>query len=119
MRCTGFAAISGVGATKLERYGRTFLAVINGEALPEEHPARRKLAGTEAGAVMDRLADAQAQLLRGEDGTGKYLVCTHATLRAIAERRPRNLTDMERIQGMGAVKVERFGEAFLSVVDEF
>ena len=115
----GFAAISGVGATKLERYGRTFLAVINGEALPEEHPARRKLAGTEAGAVMDRLADAQAQLLRGEDGTGKYLVCTHATLRAIAERRPRNLTDMERIQGMGAVKVERFGEAFLSVLDEF
>ena len=112
-----FARISGVGATKLERYGPSFLGVINGEDAPEpSHPARRKLAGTEAGAVMDRLQEAQAQLVRGEDGTGKYLVCTHATLRAIAERRPRSLPELERIQGMGTAKVERFGEAFLGIL---
>jgi len=112
-----FARISGVGATKLERHGPSFLGVINGEDAPEpSHPARRKLAGTEAGEVMDRLQEAQAQLVRGEDGTGKYLVCTHATLRAIAERRPRSLPELERIQGMGTAKVERFGEAFLGIL---
>ena len=111
-----FAAISGVGATKLDRYGQTFLGVITGAEAPAAHPARRKLAGSEAGEIMDRLAEAQAALTRGEDGTGKYLVCTHATLRAIAERRPRSLSELERIQGMGAAKVERFGEAFLGVL---
>ncbi len=111
-----FARISGVGATKLERYGPSFLAVITGEAVEAAHPARRRLAGTEAGEVFDRLAEAQAQLVRGEDGTGKFLSCTHTTLRAIAERRPASLAELERIQGMGALKVERFGEAFLGIL---
>ncbi|MGB3556206.1 MAG: DNA helicase RecQ, partial [Jannaschia sp.] len=39
------ARISGIGATKLERYGATFLSVITGEAPDAPHPARRKLAG--------------------------------------------------------------------------
>ncbi|MCW1932068.1 DNA helicase RecQ [Pararhodobacter zhoushanensis] len=113
-----FAGITGVGATKLERYGARFLQVITGEETEVAHPARRKLAGTEAGGVFDRLTEVQAQLSRGEDGTGKYLSCTHATLRTIAERRPRSLADMERIAGMGAAKVERFGEAFLEILSE-
>ena len=74
--------------------------------------------GREAGAVFDRLADAQLALSRGEDGTGKYLSVTHSTLRIIAERRPSTLTELQRIQGMGDQKVERFGEAFLSVLRE-
>ncbi|MEM9425635.1 MAG: DNA helicase RecQ, partial [Pseudomonadota bacterium] len=57
--------ISGVGAKKLERYGQTFLEVITGEALPDPHPARRKLAGRPAGEVYDRLLAAQARLARG------------------------------------------------------
>ena len=109
------AGISGVGAKKLERYGRTFLSVITGEAA-EVHPARRKLAGTDAGDVFDRLMAAQAELVRGADGTGKYLSCTHSTLRQIAERRPDSMDSLERIQGMGESKVERFGPAFLDVL---
>ena len=109
------AAITGVGAKKLESYGAAFLAVITGaaEAL---HPQRLRLAGQEAGAVFDRLADTQLALSRGEDGTGKYLSVTHSTLRLIAERRPSTLTELQRIQGMGEQKVERFGEAFLLVL---
>ncbi len=111
------AGITGVGAKKLESYGAEFLAVITGaaEAL---HPQRMRLAGREAGAVFDRLADAQLALSRGEDGTGKYLSVTHSTLRLIAERRPSTLTELQRIQGMGDQKVERFGAAFLSVLRE-
>ncbi|MCR9124889.1 MAG: DNA helicase RecQ [Rhodobacteraceae bacterium] len=109
------ARIGGVGAKKLERYGDTFLAVINGAADPV-HPTRRKLAGQASGALYDRLIDIQNTLSRGTDGTQKYLSCTHSTLRAIAERRPASLEDMGRLPGMGAQKLDRFGAAFLDVL---
>ena len=111
------AQVNGVGATKLERYGATFLEVITGES-PEMHPARRQLAGRESGAVFDRLQEIQLDLARGTDGAGKYLACTHSTLRQIAERRPGSLVDLGRIPGMGEQKLERFGPAFLEVLAE-
>jgi ATP-dependent DNA helicase RecQ len=111
------AGITGVGAKKLESFGREFLAVITGAA-EQVHPARMALAGRPEGALFDRLAEAQMQLQRGEDGTGKPLSCTHTTLRHIAERRPRTISELERVQGMGPQKAERFGEAFLSILRE-
>ncbi len=109
--------ISGIGAKKLERYGPLFLAVINGTA-EVPHPARLKLAGQPEGALYDRLEAAQARLARGDDGTGKPLSCNAATLRKIAELRPRSPAQLERIQGMGPAKAERFGPAFLRIVAE-
>ena len=111
------AGITGVGAKKLESYGAEFLSVICGAA-EVLHPQRMRLAGRAAGPVFDRLADVQLALSRGEDGTGKYLSVTHSTLRLIAERRPGSLAELERIQGMGEQKVERFGQAFLQVLRE-
>ncbi len=111
------AGITGVGAKKLESYGAAFLEVVTG-ASETLHPARMRLVGKPEGAVFDRLAEVQLELSRGEDGTGKYLSCTHSTLRRIAERRPSTLTEMHGIQGMGDLKVERFGAAFLSVLRE-
>ena len=113
----GMAGITGVGAKKLESYGAAFLEVINGAAEPL-HPQRMRLAGRPEAQIFDRLADVQLALSRGEDGTGKYLSVTHSTLRLIAERRPSSLSDLERIQGMGEQKVERFGRAFLDVLRE-
>lgn len=111
------AGITGVGAKKLESFGREFLAVITGAA-EQVHPARMALAGRLEGALFDRLAEVQLQLQRGEDGTGKPLSCTHTTLRHIAERRPRTISELERVQGMGPQKAERFGPAFLSILHE-
>ncbi len=110
--------ITGVGAKKLESYGAAFLAVITGAASAPMHPARRKLAGQDAGAIFDRLAEVQLALARGADGTGKHLSCTHSTLRQIAETRPGTLSDLDRITGMGGQKTERFGAAFLQVLAE-
>ncbi|WP_309663862.1 DNA helicase RecQ [Tabrizicola sp.] len=109
------AGITGVGAKKLESYGAVFLEVITGGSAPL-HPARMRLVGTPEGAVFDRLAEVQLALARGTDGTGKHLSCTNATLRQIAERRPSTLAELDRIQGMGELKIERFGEAFLEVL---
>src|SRR5690606_29887331 len=109
------AHISGVGAKKLESYGAAFLEVIAGEAA-RIHPARLRLAGRAAGTLFDRLMAAQADLARGEDGTGKYLSCTHAMLRRIAETRPATLAELDRIGGMGSQKLDRFGVAFLDIL---
>ncbi len=109
------AGITGVGAKKLESYGPAFLAAING-AVESLHPSRMRLVGTPEGQVFDRLAEVQLTLARGEDGIGKPLSCTHSTLRQIAERRPSTLAELDRIQGMGGQKTERFGAAFLAVL---
>ena len=109
------ARINGVGIKKLEQYGRLFLETINGEA-DKIHPVRRKLAGRAAGDIYDRLMAAQADLVRGETGGGKYLSCPPGTLRQIAERRPATVADLARIPGMSETRLERFGAAFLDVV---
>ncbi len=108
--------ITGVGAKKLESYGRAFLEVITGATAQTLHPSRMRLVGREAGDVFDQLAEVQLRLARGDDGTGKYLSCAHSTLRQIAERKPSTLSDLDRIQGMGEAKTERFGAAFLDVL---
>ena len=112
------ARVSGVGAKKLESFGAAFLEVIAGASDPM-HPARLRLAGRDEGALFDALQEAQVALQRGADGTGKPLSCTHSTLRVIAERKPRSLTELERIQGMGPQKAERFGPAFLDTIRRF
>ena len=111
------AGISGVGARKLESYGQVFLEAING-AGDQMHPSRKRLIGRPEAGLFDRLAEIQLQLARGEDGTGKYLVCTQSTLRQIVERRPGSLAEMETISGMGEQKLERFGAAFLELLRE-
>jgi ATP-dependent DNA helicase RecQ len=111
------AGITGVGARKLESYGAAFLEVITGAA-EGLHPARMRLVGRPEGVVFDRLAEVQLSLARGEDGTGKYMACSQAVLRAVVERRPSTLGELMGIGGMGEAKVERFGEAFLAVLRE-
>ncbi len=111
------AAINGVGAKKLESFGPVFLKVITG-ALPEVHPARRKLAGTAAGPLFDRLQALQLDLAQGRDGIDKPLSCSTATLRKIAEARPASIAALGRISGMDEARTKRFGAAFLAALAE-
>ena len=109
------ARVNGVGAKKLSTYGRAFLEVIAGGA-PEMHPARERLAGRPEGALFDRLQEAELRLARGEDGTGRPMSLGAAILRRIAERHPASEEELERVPGMDARRVERFGEAFLEIL---
>jgi ATP-dependent DNA helicase RecQ len=109
------ARINGVGAKKLERYGRDFLSVIAGDQ-PAMHPTRRKLAGREAGSIYDRLLQVQADLSRGPAGMDKPLSCSAAQLAKVAQLRPDDSQGLERV--LGDRKAERFGAAFLDVLRE-
>ena len=106
------AKINGVGAKKLETYGAAFLAVIVG-AQEELHPARRKLAFGQNGALYDELLAVQADLLRGPLGTDKPLTCSASQLAKLAQMRPKTQSDIEKC--LGEKKAERFGTAFLDV----
>ena len=54
--------------------------------------------------------------LAADAGVPPYIVFSDATLRAMAARRPQTLADMARIPGVGAVKLESWGPAFLSAI---
>ncbi len=108
-----FSRLNGVGAKKLEKYGNVFLEVINGTSPIDMPPARRKLAGRDAGALFDRLKSAQLELANGAHGTEKPMSCTNAQLAKIAGRRPADLDTLARL--IGEQKAERFGPAFLEI----
>ena len=57
-----------------------------------------------------RLADAE--------GVPAYIVFSDAVLRGMAEHVPTSRTEMLTISGVGPVKLERYGEAFLEVLRE-
>lgn len=108
-----FAQLPGVGAKKLETFGRAFLEVINGAAA-DIHPARRKLAGQRGGSLYDQLFAAQLDLSRGPDGTDKLMSCSAALLAKLAQSRPDDIAGVHRI--LGQQKAERFGAAFLEIL---
>ncbi|SDH83322.1 DNA helicase RecQ [Alloyangia pacifica] len=109
-------AISGVGAKKLERYGAEFLSVITGGAPEETHPLRMRAAARGTGDLYDRLMSAQAELIRGEDGTEKPLSCSASLLAKIAGLRDPAPEDLERI--LGERRFDRFGPAFMDLLAE-
>jgi ATP-dependent DNA helicase RecQ len=51
-----------------------------------------------------------------ELGVPAYIVFGDATLRALAERRPGSLADLDGVSGIGAKKREAYGEAVLQVI---
>jgi ATP-dependent DNA helicase RecQ len=108
------AHIGGVGAKKLESYGRAFLEVIAGEA-ENLHPSRRKLAGRDEGLIYDRLLAAQSALIRGPHGADKPMTCSASMLAKVAQLRGADITSLTRL--IGERHAERFGDAFLEVLE--
>jgi len=51
-----------------------------------------------------------------EQGVPAYIVFGDATLRALADRRPRTIDDLSGITGIGAKKREAYGDAVLQVI---
>ncbi|MCR2784669.1 MULTISPECIES: DNA helicase RecQ [unclassified Microbacterium] len=105
-------------------------AVLRGEAAV---PLRRDTIGRPATAARVRKASAADSLGEGdrglfealrawraetarEQGMPAYIVFGDATLRALAEHRPRTLADLDGITGIGAKKREAYGEAVLAVI---
>ncbi len=57
--------------------------------------------------------------LAHEQGVPPYVIFHDRTLKALAEHRPADLSAMLSISGIGQAKLDRYGEEFLIVIDEF
>src|SRR6202161_4796377 len=103
--------------------------VLRGEApfaLREDvvSPKARRRRVAEAVAAGDADADLLAALkaLRGPIATAQkqpaYVIFPDRTLIEIAKRRPRSLHELAGVHGVGAVKLQKYGPAFLAVIRE-
>jgi len=54
--------------------------------------------------------------LASDAGVPPYVIFHDSTLREIAARKPGNLNELAEVQGIGAVKLERYGQAMLDAL---
>jgi ATP-dependent DNA helicase RecQ len=62
---------------------------------------------------------AKRRELAAEAGVPPYVIFHDATLRDMARIRPKSLRDMALVSGIGARKLEDYGDAFLAVIKRF
>ncbi|GAB4483386.1 MAG: DNA helicase RecQ [Burkholderiaceae bacterium] len=76
--------------------------------------AARSLAAADEG-LFERLREWRAQVARAH-GVPAYVVFHDATLRAIAQARPRSIDALRGIPGVGARKLASYGDALIGIV---
>ncbi len=81
----------------------------------ESRPARDIEISREAQPRFDALRELRTQLAR-EQNVPAYMIFSNATLRDIAETDPNELDELATISGVGAAKLERYGEAVLEAL---
>ena len=83
---------------------------------------KRGAGGAEANPVGNPLFDALRacrRRLADEAGVPPYVIFHDATLREMAHIRPKSARDLALVTGVGARKLEAYGDAFLAVIREF
>ncbi len=89
---------------------------------PPKRKRRQRRSGSEANPVGDPLFDAlrakRAELAKAGN-VPAYVIFHDSVLRAMAEIRPISLEAMGELSGVGAKKLDNYGEAFCEVVREF
>ena len=121
--------IEGHGSLRLTAASRPVLKGEQTVALREESPRKRERERSgRSGAAPASLATAdqpafealralRAQLAR-EQSVPAYVIFHDATLRAIAERRPRSLAELGTVTGVGGAKLERYGAQVLATLED-
>jgi len=124
----GFLEADAHGSLKLAGGARGVLTGETAVSLREEAARTRKrggrkaafvggLANPAAGPLLDALRAWRAATAR-EHNVPAYVVFHDSTLEAIAANPPQSLNDLRGITGIGAKKLERYGEALLKIAAE-
>ncbi|MDZ7706492.1 MAG: DNA helicase RecQ [Trueperaceae bacterium] len=104
------------GETAVElREDRTPVGV-KGRGAPKRRRSVDELPG-DARERFEALRAVRAEIAR-ESGVPPYVVFHDATLREMAERVPLDAAGLGTVQGVGATKLERYGDRFLAVLRE-
>ena len=81
---------------------------------PRKRATRKRFDGP-ADPLFDALREARRKLA-ADAGLPPYVIFHDSTLREIAARKPRDLNELSSVQGVGAVKLERYGAAMLEAL---
>ena len=67
--------------------------------------------------VYDKLRELRTQIA-SEKGIPPYIVFSDKTLKDLSNKQPQSKEEMLEVHGIGEVKFERYGEAFLELLSE-
>jgi ATP-dependent DNA helicase RecQ len=82
---------------------------------PDRKRSRKQRDSGPADPMFDALRAARRELASAS-GVPPYVIFHDSTLRGIAAARPRILSELSRIPGIGAAKLERYGAAMIAAV---
>jgi ATP-dependent DNA helicase RecQ len=82
---------------------------------PPRRRDRRKRVDGPSDSLFEALRETRRKL-DAEAGVPPYVVFHDSTLREIAALKPRSLDELSAVQGVGAAKLDRYGEAVLAAV---
>jgi ATP-dependent DNA helicase RecQ len=94
------------------------IEVVKGNSKVYQKVLMKKEAPSDDKTLFQRLRVLRKELAMAE-GVPPYIIFSDKTLHEISERLPVTLTELADINGIGAVKLERYGQQFLTVVQEF
>jgi ATP-dependent DNA helicase RecQ len=107
-------------------FGPAARALLKGEerlelVVPPKRPrrARRDRTGAPEGDPLFEALRARRRDLAKEAGVPPYVIFHDSTLREIAELKPSSLSALARVSGVGTAKLEKYGSAFVEVVQGF
>ncbi len=99
------------------RGGRARCQAPSARAAAGSAPSARVAEGIANPELFERLRALRKRLADAE-GVPAYIVFSDAVLRQMAQHVPRSRTEMLALSGVGPVKLERYGEAFLEALRE-
>ena len=86
---------------------------------PQGRKKRERGAANPLGNPLFEALRAKRRELADEAGVPPYVIFHDATLREMAESKPETLSALSRITGVGARKLDAYGDAFLAVLHSF
>ena len=107
-------------------FGPEARAILKGEAEvaivePPVHERKKRRSGTSPNPVGDPLFDAlraKRMELAKEQGVPPYVIFHDSVLRDMTGFKPRNLSALAELPGIGAAKLEKYGDPFLAVIQK-
>ena len=112
LRSDAYGGLSfGPGAKPILKGGQQLVIAVP----PPRKRVRRDRIDHPPDPLFDALREARRKLA-AEAGVPPYVIFHDSTLREIAARRPARLGELAEVQGVGAVKLERYGSAMLAAL---
>ncbi len=111
----GYLAFTG-GEFPILKLGRKAAAVLKGnEKVWQRRPQKRE--EQKDGILFEKMRSLRKEIAQSE-GVPPYVVFPDSTLHELCRHLPRDRDSMLKIKGVGQIKMERFGEQFLQVINE-